>query len=816
MHTAQILAEFIDNDVDGIPDDMNVINSLTENNYVVPVWTEELRNKHFSSQSGTPCEENIGYASRMYFNVDTWALKGIIQDGIFDVNIEEVWHVVSRGWHDAYPEYFGIGYENISKLNKAMDIARGGKFKDIPSKYPEDAWYSYYEKSCGYSCQASEYFYWAVAANIGTLDPAYTRICERSKHEWYICTKLELKEKDPDIYQLLNDEEFNLPKNIPLGKYKHIQNSPVVAILKKFEFDFNTDLLKVYVPENAQVEWGALKGYLEGHAYSTPNAWGNPNIANYGVSFYTGIWSTFNDYLPADFQRGHGTWMTPDNQEIQSPLCRPGTTARDNWPERAPSYRDVFQTIEGGPGYWGNTQFPDPQMKYRVNIITDCYTTQSSSPGWNWGGTSTLNDQAGIAQISNTLLYAPDGITFKKGTNGAFLGQAWMNLPLTVGLKERTLVGKNNWTLFLNSGNFSGPTVYVTPEAWFRITEGYPPAQQRGLDSRLFSAERYWSLADEIGRINSLKVDVDYSGNILSRETSDALIREGKDITSYIRIPSMNYPVDRFGRTIYHQDLKTYSKSSIYEPIQSYIEEGFQLSSKKLDGQNGSFALKFEGADFGWKLHNKEIEGLENRLSVDTFEEGKAWGIKWLNNDNAGKFPQYFIEEDQSIKILDVYTNEFINTKLLDTKLAPNPLGINPYTGIDSYDPPNEGWPAPEGGKAYVAVLNDGSIITYGWYRFIDQPSIKKLNLSEEKRAQLQLVIEAIHAVNWGVDNPVLNPPTFGELALIDDALILTPPDGMEVGYVPIALAQNEYGCITSKTIPCLFEVKDNRFKKLE
>ena len=332
--------------------------------------------------------------------------------------------------------------------------------------------------------------------------------------------------------------------------------------------------------------------------------------------------------------------------------------------------------------------------------------------------------------------------------------------------------GKNNWTLFLNSGNFSGPTVYVTPEAWFRITEGYEPAQQRGLDSRLFTANRMWSLADEIGTVNSLKVDVDN--------------------TSYIRIPLMNYPVDMFGRTIYHQDLKTYYKSSIYEQIQNYINEGFQVSSKKLDGKNVSVALKFEGSGFGWKLNDKEITGLENRLSVDIFEEGKAWGIKWLNNDNSGTFPQYYIEEDGDIKILNDYTNEFISTKLLDTKLAPNPLGDNPYTRIDSYDPPNEGWPAPEGGKTYEAVLNDGSIITYGWYRFIDQPSIKKLNLSEIKRAQLQSVIEAIHAVNWGVDNPVLNPPTFGDLALIDDALILTPPDDMEVGFVPIALRQYE------------------------
>jgi len=218
LHTANILAEYIDNDLDGIPDDMNVINSLRDNNYVVPVWTEELREKHFPSQRRTPCEDNIGYAASMYMT-DAWALGGIIKDGNFDGNIEEVWHVISRGWYDAYPEYFGVGYKNISKLNKAMDIARGGKFKDVPSKYPEGAWYSYYDESCEYSCQASEYFYWAVATNIGALNPVYTNKCESSSHEWNICTKEELKEKDSDIYELLNNEGFKLPKNIPLGKY---------------------------------------------------------------------------------------------------------------------------------------------------------------------------------------------------------------------------------------------------------------------------------------------------------------------------------------------------------------------------------------------------------------------------------------------------------------------------------------------------------------------------------------------------------------------------------------------------------------------
>ena len=71
-----------------------------------------------------------------------------------------------------------------------------------------------------------------------------------------------------------------------------------------------------------------------------------------------------------------------------------------------------------------------------------------------------------------------------------------------------------------------------------------------------------------------------------------------------------------------------------------------------------------------------------------------------------------------------------------------------------------------------------------------NQPSILKLDLSDKKRDQLQSVVEEIHRTNWGNRNPVLQPPTTGELAFIDDALVLTPPQGMEIGYVPIALRQ--------------------------
>ena len=218
LHTANVLAEFIDNDSDGIPDDADVLKYLVENNYVVPVWTTRDRSDFWTKARGTYCEDNIGMAASMYYDEDEWALGGIKNKGTWDTNLEEVWHVVTRGWSWAYPEAFSV--EKPSLLTDAMDIARGGYFEDVPSQYPSEACYKYYDESCEYQCQASEYIYWALMANIGALDPRLTNKCDDSAHEWNICTATELRNKDKLISQLLNDKGFRLPARIPDGSYE--------------------------------------------------------------------------------------------------------------------------------------------------------------------------------------------------------------------------------------------------------------------------------------------------------------------------------------------------------------------------------------------------------------------------------------------------------------------------------------------------------------------------------------------------------------------------------------------------------------------
>jgi hypothetical protein len=85
--------------------------------------------------------------------------------------------------------------------------------------------------------------------------------------------------------------------------------------------------------------------------------------------------------------------------------------------------------------------------------------------------------------------------------------------------------------------------------------------------------------------------------------------------------------------------------------------------------------------------------------------------------------------------------------------------------------------------------LGDGSEVTYYWYRFADQPALMNADLSTSEREAIQKRVEKIHR-NWKQDRSYLPEPSVGKLASVDPALLVKPPKGMEVGYVPIVTRQ--------------------------
>ena len=161
----------------------------------------------------------------------------------------------------------------------------------------------------------------------------------------------------------------------------------------------------------SQLPGNGLMGYISAKAPQPSEGYGA------GIGFYVAVYPILPEPID-NFQIGlASTWIVPKNADDKdTPLCPPGSYARDNWPERKPTYGSVFQTIEGGLGIWGSTQFRAGYQppKFQIVGVPDCYTgNYLISPGWSNRTIATEDNKMGIAQLSNHFLIPPDGLTFQ-------------------------------------------------------------------------------------------------------------------------------------------------------------------------------------------------------------------------------------------------------------------------------------------------------------------------------------------------------------------------------------------------------------------
>lgn len=204
LHAASILAEYIDNDEDGKPDNPKIMQAL-------------LKGKGAIVMRKTEGERTTGPRPRGQGLYGEETIPDARAQGRFDASLEEILHMVSDvGWAGAYPSVFDR--MPGTEISNAMDLARGGRFHEVPSQYPEDAWYSYDDETCDYDCQNSEYIYWALTSILGGQD--YPGRLEQIGREWKLNTREKVKEKDPAVYAIMTNPEYKLPTILPDGKYK--------------------------------------------------------------------------------------------------------------------------------------------------------------------------------------------------------------------------------------------------------------------------------------------------------------------------------------------------------------------------------------------------------------------------------------------------------------------------------------------------------------------------------------------------------------------------------------------------------------------
>jgi hypothetical protein len=399
-----------------------------------------------------------------------------------------------------------------------------------------------------------------------------------------------------------------------------------------------------------------------------------------------------------------------------------------------------------------------------MNATPQCYDYEVGSPGWSffYSDEALPDDRLGIAQLSNRLLIPPDALPFQGNPNGKFLGYTYMALPFTEPTTGDPPTGDQAWTCFLSAANFKGPMAYYIAETWSKIGKlfDYPFIYGRGLDARP-------------GRMGGGAMEI----NTVPR--FDA--RDAKGVV-YSKLPKLQFPVDEKGRTLLVQDVTYYSKVALYDAFKAWRGGGPPCSGRFDEKGAWKSALRTRTPRFDQA--SKRITGVDKVFDTKIFESN-VWGLQWFDGtvNGFGHFPQYFKhvgDERVAVDAADVPPE----TRLPDQQFELARPG-NPYTS-----PTTGAWsdPGPTRGP-FTVELTDGSVVTYSWYRFVDQPSFQQYDWNEHKKAKLQAFVEKIHA-HWPTDRDYMAPPTAGTLTALDPALLVTPPEGLEVGYVPIVTGQ--------------------------
>ena len=492
---------------------------------------------------------------------------------------------------------------------------------------------------------------------------------------------------------------------------------------------------------------------------------------NAGYSMYVAAWPLLKAYPGHQFQTGlPGTWMFAQHD--------------------GPPLKDMYSDVEGGLGWWRDTRFPTETPKFIMGGVGPNFSAIANGPSHGWGTWDKPRGLYGVAQLSPWLLFPIDGLNLKQGTCGELFGWGYLKLPLaepkakTEGTDVPT--GNNCWTLFLNSNNFKGPVAFFLPNFW-----SHPKVKESRLVGQLLDSQP----ADPNRQIQMetqyipCKVAVDSKGETFARIAPTAFPRDAEDHSVLV-----------------HRD-SAYNESALWNSVRDWFAGGTP-SSGKID-PSGSRVREFPGrARSTWEIRVAGTNGKEVKIPIDwdafatpntlgknTF--GYDWSYPTVSRTQSkfgrlATLPEYFHLEHlpgaktKWVPIAQSGVPKETGLQNLTWDRPKEPLG-EPYTTPTA---PTSSWKAP-GPKAgpFKVRLGDGTIVTYYWYRFADQPALLNADLSLAEREAMQLKVEKLHRA-WKMDRDYLPSPTIGKLASVDPAQIVKPPRGLEIGYVPIATRQ--------------------------
>jgi hypothetical protein len=489
---------------------------------------------------------------------------------------------------------------------------------------------------------------------------------------------------------------------------------------------------------------------------------------NAGFSMYVAAWPLLKNYPGQQFQSGlFGTWMFAQYEGKK--------------PEK------MYSDIEGGLGWWRDTRFATETPKFIMGGVALNFSEWANGPGAGKGRDwKNPKGHYAIAQLSPWVIWPPDGLNLKQGTNGELFGYGYLPLPLASS-KKRTLgkevpTGDQCWTLFLNTGNFKGPVTFFVPYFWSKPTVEKPDLAGLFLDTRPSDPNK-----------------------AVQMETQHVPAYIGEDAKGvrYARVAPVQFPrmPDKDAPLIHR--ITAYERAALWDGVKSWFDGGKEVSGT-IDPK-ASVVQTFESKGGAtWRIYPpaKEREA-RTPVAWSSFATPKAlddttYGYRWSESVTPSgaihTLPEYYrLEKDKKGK--EQWVVVTAKEVPAETGLAKVEFPKRRGTDRRPYVTPDEAassWkkPGPVAGP-FQAKLGDGSVVTYSWYRFADQPALLNADLTPAEREAMQKRVEMLHK-KWTKERDYLPPPTLGKLADLDPAVLVTPPKGLEIGYVPIVTRQEE------------------------
>ena len=229
-HAKKIMDKLVDYNNDGVVDNQKVIDKIISTGSVFAIFRNEREVYKFESvfypeevmeemdkitrQNGLNfdsdededkiealLEQNFG----TFLAVFTEEMNLTSRGKTWDPTIEEALHLITHmGYAQAYPNVFG--QNKHSEIAKLMDEARGGYFEKAQRRYPSDAYYTYDDVTCTYSCQITEFTYWAITSLRGQQADRGKAISD----EWQLNTPEKIRSKAPKLEKLLTKDEYKI------------------------------------------------------------------------------------------------------------------------------------------------------------------------------------------------------------------------------------------------------------------------------------------------------------------------------------------------------------------------------------------------------------------------------------------------------------------------------------------------------------------------------------------------------------------------------------------------------------------------------